>query len=131
MSTLDAPAEPVGTEERVVDATLRCLSRWGMAKTTLDDVAREAGVGRATLYRLFPGGREALLGAVVWREVGRLRDRLSELAAAAGTLEDVVVAWFGDVAASLRAHPALQSLLAHEPESVLPHVAFQRLDALL
>ena len=45
---------PVGAEERVVDAALRCLARWGMAKTTLDDVAREAGIRRATLYRAVP-----------------------------------------------------------------------------
>ena len=125
------PGEAVPPDDRVVDAALRCIARWGLAKTTVDDVAREAGVGRATLYRLFPGGREALLGAVVGREVARLLDRLSGLAAAACSLEDVVVSWFGDVAATVDGHPALQFLLAHEPESVLPHLAFQRLDALL
>jgi len=31
-----------------------CFARWGTTKTTLDDVAREAGVSRATLYASSP-----------------------------------------------------------------------------
>jgi AcrR family transcriptional regulator len=130
---MQAMADPgtVAADDRVIDAALRCVARWGLAKTTIEDVAREAGVGRATLYRLFPGGREALLDAVVWREAARLLDRLGAAAAGAGTLEDVLVAWFVDTAAAISGHQALQFLLAHEPESVLPHLAFQRFDALL
>ena len=126
-----ADAGPVAADDRVVDAALRCIARWGLAKTTIDDVAREAGVGRATLYRLFPGGRDALLHAVVGREVAGLVDRLAGLAADAGTLEDVLTDWFGAAAGALAGHPALQFLLAHEPESVLPYLAFQHFDALL
>ncbi|MEA2588672.1 MAG: hypothetical protein QOH66_1599, partial [Actinomycetota bacterium] len=48
-------------EQRVIDAALRCIARWGIAKTTLDDIAREASCSRATIYRLFPGGKDALL----------------------------------------------------------------------
>ena len=35
-------------------------ARWGLAKTTVEDAAREAGVSRATVYRYFPGGRDEL-----------------------------------------------------------------------
>src|SRR6266851_644407 len=56
---------------RMVDATLRCIARWGVAKTTLDDVAREAGCSRATVYRLFPGGKDGLLDAVARTETER------------------------------------------------------------
>ena len=56
-------------EERVADAAIRCVGRWGVAKTTLDDVAREAGCSRATVYRLFPGGKENLLDTAVRLEV--------------------------------------------------------------
>src|SRR5437764_8400576 len=48
-------------QARIVEATLRCVARWGMAKTTLDDVAREAGLSRATVYRVVPGGKENLM----------------------------------------------------------------------
>src|SRR5258708_14404929 len=89
----DAPAFAAGgPEERIVDAALRCLGRWGLAKTTVDDVAREAGVGRATLYRLFPGGREALLDAVVASETATLWSRVDAPVALATSLKDVPVA---------------------------------------
>lgn len=49
--------EPDSAEARVVDALFDCVARWGMAKTTVEDVARSAGISRATVYRLFPGAR--------------------------------------------------------------------------
>jgi AcrR family transcriptional regulator len=124
-------ADVVAADDRAVDAALRCIARWGLAKTTVDDVAREAGVGRATLYRLFPGGRDALLAAVVAREVARVRARLTAAAAEAATLEDVLTRWTVEVSEAVAGHPALQFLLAHEPESVLPYLAFQPLNDLL
>lgn len=56
-------------EERVLDAARRCVDRWGLAKLTIDDVAVEAGVSRATLYRLFPGGKDVLFDALRVREL--------------------------------------------------------------
>lgn len=137
MSALDVrdrsatPPGPRVAHDRIVEATLRCLGRWGLAKTTVDDVAREAGVGRATLYRLFPGGREALLDAVVASETATLWSRVDARVAMATSLEDVLVAGIVEAGGFLTGHAALQFLLAHEPEVVLPHLAFQRLDALL
>jgi len=37
-------------EERILDAAATLLVRWGYRKTTIDDVAREAGVGKGTIY---------------------------------------------------------------------------------
>ena len=51
---------PIGS----LDAALACVARVGVAKTTLDDVAKEAGCARATVYRCFPG-RLALMRAVL------------------------------------------------------------------
>src|SRR5437879_13666736 len=79
-------------ELRAVDATLRWIARWGVAKTTLDDVAREAGWSRATVYRLFPGGKDAVLETVVEVELGRLFAALDHRLAAARDLEDLLVA---------------------------------------
>jgi AcrR family transcriptional regulator len=126
---------PASIEEsaqtRIVDATLRCVARWGLSKTTVDDVAREAGVGRATLYRLFPGGRDSVLDAVLATELGRFEARVASLAAGADSLEDLVVAGVCDAATSLQDHAALQFLLAHEPETILPWLAFQKMDGIL
>ena len=97
-----------------------------MAKTTLDDVAREAGCARATLYRLFPGGRDALWDAVVVVESARFFGRITERAAPQRGLEDVVVAIVTEAGRSLSGHSALQFLLVNEPEAILPYLSTVR-----
>ncbi|MGZ4705878.1 MAG: TetR/AcrR family transcriptional regulator, partial [Acidimicrobiales bacterium] len=47
--------------DRILEAALRCVARWGLIKTTVDDVAREAGCSRATIYRAFPGGKQSVI----------------------------------------------------------------------
>ena len=75
-------------EQRIVDAALRCICRWGVAKTALDDAAREAGCSRATVYRLFPGGKDGLMEAVARTEIARFFAAVADRLAAAATLED-------------------------------------------
>lgn len=124
---------PGGQEERLVDATLRCIARWGVAKTTLDDVAREAGCSRATVYRVFPGGKEGLLDSVARVELARfftgLAQRLDD-ASEAG-LEALLVAGLTEAGRRLLNHPALQYVLTHEPEAISPRMAFAQMDAVL
>ena len=112
---------------RICDAALTCIARWGVTKTTLEDVAREAGVGRATIYRTFHGGKGHVLQAVLARETTRFLDGVEAAIAAEDDLEDVVVAGVTAAARQLAGHDALNFLLAHEPDVVLPHVAFQRM----
>lgn len=108
-----------------------CIARQGIQKTSLDEVAKEAGISRATLYRVFPGGREGVLRAVVETETARLYSALAVAMGEAHDMEDVLV--FGMVAAARRIseHQALGYLLEHEPGVVLPHLAFANLDKLL
>lgn len=116
---------------RIVDAALRCLARQGLAKTTADDIAREAGISRATLYRTFPGGKESVIGAVVDTEAARFFSALAVAMGEAHDLEDVLVAGMVEAATRLSSHEALAYLLAYEPGTVLPHLAFARMDDLL
>jgi AcrR family transcriptional regulator len=113
------------------DAALRCIARWGVAKTTLEDVAREARSSRATVYRAFPGGKDALFAALADRELRRLEQAVATSVTGAPDLEAALVAAIGTVARHLEGHAAFQYLLAHEPGLVLPHLAFHQLDALL
>jgi AcrR family transcriptional regulator len=53
-------------EERILDAAAALLMRWGYRKTTIDDVAREAGVGKGTIY-LHWKDKHALFRAAIWR----------------------------------------------------------------
>jgi len=118
-------------EERVIDAALRCVCRWGVAKTTLDDVAREAGCSRATVYRIFPGGKDGLMLAVARTEIARFFDAVGARMAAAETLEDLLVAGITEAGRRVLGHKPLQYLLEHEPEAVLPRLAFNEMDQVL
>ena len=118
-------------EERIVDGALRCFARWGVAKTTLDDVAREAGYSRATVYRFFPGGKDGLLDAVASTEVTRALATIGARLEAADSLEDLVIGGMTTAARLIAAHKPLQYLLAYEPEVVLPRISFHEADAVL
>jgi AcrR family transcriptional regulator len=116
---------------RIVDAALRCIAQQGTRKTTVDDLARQAGVSRATLYRTFPGGRDAVFGAVVETEVARFFSELAVVMGEAHDLEDALVAGIVGAARRLSTHAALGYLLEHEPDVILPHLAFAEMDRLL
>jgi AcrR family transcriptional regulator len=122
--------QPVGRETGLVDAALACIGRVGLAKTTLDDVAREAGCARATVYRYFPSKAE-LLKAVVAREAGRLEHDVLAAAQAADSLAEAATAAITTAATLLQSHRALTFVAAYEPELLLPHLAFEREDFVL
>jgi AcrR family transcriptional regulator len=63
--------ETTSGREGMLDAAESCLQRFGVAKTTVEDVAQAAGLSRATVYRQF-GSRDALLLAVAAREADRV-----------------------------------------------------------
>ncbi|MDQ1368428.1 MAG: hypothetical protein QOF20_781 [Acidimicrobiaceae bacterium] len=120
-----------GLEERIIEAALCCISRWGLAKTTLDDVARQARCSRATVYRVFPGGKDALVQSVARREVTRVAGAVTDRFSAAGTLEDLLSAGLAEAARQLLQHPALAFVVAHESDAVVPWLAFERGEELL
>jgi AcrR family transcriptional regulator len=130
-----AQAETVVVDEspaqRVVEALLRCVCRWGVAKTTLDDVAREAKLSRATVYRLFPGGKDAVLDATARTEIDRFFAAVGRRLDEAESLEDALVVAMTEAGRRLRDHEALQYLLAHEPQAILTRLAFAQMDQVL
>jgi AcrR family transcriptional regulator len=115
---------------RILDAALTCIGRVGLAKTTLDDVAREAGCARATVYRCFPN-KQQLLSALVVREADSLRGVVVSSSEASETLGDVITIVITTAVGALRSHRALAFVSLHEPELLLPFLAFEREDAVL
>ena len=118
-------------ETRVVDAMLECIGRWGLAKTTADDVARTAGISRATLYRTFPGGMDVVFDAVIRHETGRFFQTITPRLDAAAAVDDLLVIGYVEAAQFLQGHQALGYVLVHEPERVLPSDSVDRLSRAL
>jgi AcrR family transcriptional regulator len=134
VSTIDRAApgaisDPL--ETRIVDAMLECIGRWGLAKTTADDIARSAGISRATLYRAFPGGKDVAFDAVVRHETTRFFTTVTARLDSADALDDLLVIGIVEAARFLQGHRALGYVLAHEPERVLPAFTFDRLERTL
>ena len=119
------------TRVRIVDGALGCLARQGITKTTVDDIARAAGLSRATVYRTFPRGKDGILAAVVETEVARLFSALAVAMGEATDLEDLLVKGMVESARRLSSHEALGYLLLHEPGAVLPYLTFSGLDGVL
>jgi AcrR family transcriptional regulator len=72
-------------EARILDAAKSCCEQWGFERVTVDDIAAAAKVSRATLYRLFPGGKDVLFEAL---RVQELEDFFNRLLAAIGETDE-------------------------------------------
>ncbi|AXQ28735.1 TetR/AcrR family transcriptional regulator [Solimonas sp. K1W22B-7] len=70
-------AAPAEARERIIAAARHCYTRKDIAQTTMADIAAQAKVVRATLYRYFPN-RESVLLAVYREEIRSFLDRFTE-----------------------------------------------------
>ncbi|MFA9565381.1 MAG: TetR/AcrR family transcriptional regulator, partial [Acidimicrobiales bacterium] len=80
------PRPRVTEADAVVDAAARRLASDGIGGTTVDDVAAEAGVSRATVYR-YSGGKDEIVRTVIDREAEQVLVRLETVIATAPTPE--------------------------------------------
>jgi len=54
-------------DQRILDASRDLITHYGYAKTTIDDIAREAGVAKTTIYTRWKK-KDDLVMATIWRE---------------------------------------------------------------
>ena len=116
---------PTPPRERLLEATYACVARYGIAKTTVEDVARQAGLSRATVYRHFPGGKDQLVNDTIAWEASRFFERLAIAVADAPDLETLLsdALMFAHVA--FEEHAVLQKVLETEPELLLPQLTVE------
>ena len=91
-----------------------------MGKTAVDDVAQEARLSRATVYRHFPGGKDQLIRETVMWETAHVVERLRETVAGANDLEELLVETLSFGHKAVSTHEVLQKVLQTEPERILP-----------
>lgn len=120
----DASFDLTTPEGRVLAAAVRCTERWGIEKVTVDDIAGEAGVSRATLYRLFPGGKDVLFEAIRQAETLAFFADLDVHVQAADTLEELVVSILVEATVALQGDDRLKVMLASRPGEVLASIGF-------
>jgi AcrR family transcriptional regulator len=118
-STLTEQRAWTPTEIRVLDAVKACCARWGIAKVTIDDVAKVSGVSRATLYRIFPGGKDVVFEAHRVYELDQFFTTLSGQIGNADSLEELLVQTVTCAYRELRNDDHLALMLATEPGEVV------------
>jgi AcrR family transcriptional regulator len=105
---------------RILEGTNRAICTSGVRRTSVEDVARESGCSRATIYRHFPGGRDELLDALVEYEHQRFFLRLSQAVEDAASLEEVVERGLMVAHRALGELEILQIVLREQPELLEP-----------
>jgi AcrR family transcriptional regulator len=79
VSPRGVPVDPVERADRILDAAARLLLRYGHDRTTINDIAREAGIAKGSVYAHWRS-RDRLFLALLRREqatlVAQIRDRL-------------------------------------------------------
>lgn len=113
---MTAPKDPrVSTRERVLDAAEACLRRDGIRRTSVLQVAAEAGISRAWLYRLFPDKSTLLSAALIRRDEAFWIDAQNQVDGAAGFAGKVTAAVMLSRAAPLG--PLATELRDNEPDA--------------
>ncbi len=116
---------------RICQAFLACVAGNGLRATSIDDVAREAGCGRATIYRVIPGGRTGLLIAAVDHSISVIVDACAAAVDGSTTIHEAVARSVRAASSTLSDSVALQRLLAEEPGAILPFLSFDGLTPVL
>jgi AcrR family transcriptional regulator len=109
------------TRARILDGAYRAVSTFGLARLTVDDAARFAGVSRQTVYRYFDS-KDRLIAALVLREEEAFLEGVRAANERHPDLEDAMAEAVLFCLRTARAPPLLDRLLASEPETLLPYL---------
>ncbi len=120
------------TADRILDGAERVLSRKGVRGTSMEDIARAAGVTRMTVYRYY-GSRDVLLRAFIERVLSRFQTELGKRALeVAGKLPPDQNPAFEIIFESMRyticeftCSPIAESLIENDPELILPYLSIR------
>ena len=105
--------------ERILEAAEAQFEAHGLQRTSLNRIAAEAGVSRATLFNRF-ANRDALLAAVIARQTRRFIAEIDAAVAAKDTPEDRLIAGIIAAGHGLAEHRWLRRLLVTDRDGVLP-----------
>lgn len=114
------PARHLERAHRILDAAAELILRWGYDKTTVEDVARAAGVAKGTIY-LHWKTRDALFTALLRRDRVRLVEEVR--AAEPATLPELI----GELTAALLRRPLTRAAVVGDSE-VLGKLTRQKLE---
>ena len=111
-------------DDLILDAAVDELRAYGLRRTSVDNVARRAGLSRATVYRRYEN-KNVLVQAALVRESARF---FGEIVAAVGPLPTVrerLVEGFVVGLRLVRTDALLTRLLVSDPEELVPYLTLR------
>ncbi|MBX7160472.1 MAG: TetR/AcrR family transcriptional regulator [Acidimicrobiia bacterium] len=114
----DAPAQsPPTNAERIFAAAEECFARYGFQKTSMEDIAREAGLSRRSVYRHFPD-KAALFNAVAAEHARVFLIEITERTAALDGLSAQIEEVARLTGRYMREDPVSAALMRTDPDSL-------------
>jgi AcrR family transcriptional regulator len=108
------PGAPDESLDAVLDATVECIARHGLAKTSLSDIARELGVAPSTVYRKVATVENAVR-LVMAREGHRQLARMPQVIAGVEGPR-VITVFLAETITAARKHPVIAKILNDESD---------------
>src|SRR4051794_15381686 len=108
------PGAPDENLDAVLDATVECIARYGLAKTSLSDIARELGVAPSTVYRKV-GTVENAVRLIMAREGHRQLERMPELIKGIEGPR-IITVFLAETILAAANHPVIARILNDEPD---------------
>ena len=117
------PANDNDAENRICQAAFECFKRLGVERTSMSDVAREAGITRPTLYKYFRNKGDVLITAID-REAYVFAESVVTHARQFTTVEDRIIETIVYVVSEFPKSPNLSLVLGDEMGEALRERAF-------
>jgi AcrR family transcriptional regulator len=111
MLRVDEVVEGSVPRDRIVLAAERCFAQYGVAKTTVEDVAAVAGTSRASVYRYFPGGRDEIILAALLRSAQAFLPQIPSRLRSARSVGDSIVELIVSAVSWVRTEPWREAML--------------------
>ncbi|MGG2459943.1 TetR/AcrR family transcriptional regulator [Streptomyces sp. RGM 3693] len=119
-----APGAGGALTEKILDAAREQFMTFGLRRSTVDDVAKRAGVSRVTVYRRV-GNKDELVQRVLLREYRLFVAEVDAAVAGLPTMEERMVEGFAAILRLIRGHPLIGGLMRLEPETMLPYLTLE------
>lgn len=115
---LDAGDGVADGDARILEAALEQFAMTGIRKTSTDDIARRAGVNRATLYRRL-GTKDDVVRAAFLFEAARVLAEIERAIDGIDDLDEYVATFFTVTVRSVRENPLLARMLHVDRDETL------------
>jgi len=101
------------TREAILQAARRVFQKWGLNKTTMEDIAREAGKGKSTLYYYYES-KDEIFDTLIDIEIGALLARAKAAVAAVDSAKEKLRGYMVASLAEIKNTAALYDIVREE-----------------